>query len=235
MFEEIILFWRICHLDIFTDTRLTDITTISDKWIWLLFNSCFARFYFGVFVPLHNFYGVPQTSVPHVLWVRATLVPPAKFLRPVFFCVAKPIPQHSIDDDCIAKYSMLSHSVCLILVGFPEQKKNCCGGKIVSISSRGNCKLLNEEFTKTLFTPNTKKSLLKILRSQSFVNWPTNLIHSVTPLANGLDLGLKLFYGQKCDFFNSSFPLWEVARLNRRLAVAAFLVKTLHIFITRKP
>ena len=117
----------------------------------------------------------------------------------------------------------------------PWTKKNCCGGKIVSISSRGNCKLLNEEFTKTLFTPNTKKSLLKILRSQSFVNWPTNLIHSVTPLANGLDLGLKLFYGQKCDVFISSFPLWEVARLNRRLAVAAFLVKTLHIFITRKP
>ena len=24
---EIILFWRICHLDIFTDARLTDITT----------------------------------------------------------------------------------------------------------------------------------------------------------------------------------------------------------------
>ena len=23
MFEEIILFWRICHLDIFTDTRFT--------------------------------------------------------------------------------------------------------------------------------------------------------------------------------------------------------------------
>ena len=28
-FEEIILFWRICHLDIFTDTCLTDITTIA--------------------------------------------------------------------------------------------------------------------------------------------------------------------------------------------------------------
>ena len=84
---------------------------------------------FGVFVPLHNFYGVPQTSVPHVLWVRATLVPPAKFLRPVFFCVAKPIPQHSIDDDWIAKYSMLSHSMCLILVGFPEQKKIAAEGK----------------------------------------------------------------------------------------------------------
>ena len=27
-FEEIILFWRICHLDIFTDTCLTDIATV---------------------------------------------------------------------------------------------------------------------------------------------------------------------------------------------------------------
>ena len=25
---ELILFWRICHLDIFTDTNLTDITTV---------------------------------------------------------------------------------------------------------------------------------------------------------------------------------------------------------------
>ena len=25
--KELILFWRICHLDIFTDARLTDITT----------------------------------------------------------------------------------------------------------------------------------------------------------------------------------------------------------------
>ena len=26
--EGIILFWEICHLDIFTDARLTDITTV---------------------------------------------------------------------------------------------------------------------------------------------------------------------------------------------------------------
>ena len=28
-FEEIILFWRICHRDIFTDMKLTDITTLT--------------------------------------------------------------------------------------------------------------------------------------------------------------------------------------------------------------
>ena len=33
-FEEIILFWRICHLDIFTDMRLTDITTSGGSWIF---------------------------------------------------------------------------------------------------------------------------------------------------------------------------------------------------------
>ena len=35
-FEEIILFWRICHLDTLTDTRLTDITTkaITEGGAW---------------------------------------------------------------------------------------------------------------------------------------------------------------------------------------------------------
>ena len=45
---------------------------------------------FGFFVPLHNFYGIPQTSVPHVLPVRATLVPTGEVPSSSIFFIAKP-------------------------------------------------------------------------------------------------------------------------------------------------
>ena len=41
---ELILFWRICHLDIFTDTHLTDITTVYVS----LFNGVLC----GYFLPI---------------------------------------------------------------------------------------------------------------------------------------------------------------------------------------